>query len=149
MGQERVITGESQVPGGWVSLRSFTYPNYDRIKRAILRGKIDALCLYPDGRIVGHPRKWVNEQQVKELLDRFPARYSKKRDGNRQAEAVTAVQPVDQQSVPRPVLVATNQFRELIAAVDLLAMSVQDAAQTIAKRLESLAESKVAEARDY
>jgi len=66
--RERVIVSKKDIPPGYVAMMTIAKPDYDRIKKAVNRNEIDAVCLYPDGDRVWRPRKWVDAAQVKEWL---------------------------------------------------------------------------------
>jgi len=70
--REKVITSRRDIPAGFIAMNLVARPDYDRIKKAVIRGEIDAVCLYPDGDRVWRPRKWVNAAQVKEWLSSNP-----------------------------------------------------------------------------
>jgi hypothetical protein len=144
MSRMRVVTSESQIPEGWVPMRTFEHPNYDRVKRGVKLGKIEALCLYPEGRMVGHPRRWVRAEEAQKYLVRL-----KTRSGRRSMQAVNAaVEPnrataaSASEEVVAVRMAAGQQLRELIASIDLLTMAVQDAANSVSKRIAALTESR-------
>lgn len=143
MNRERVVTSESQIPEGWVSMRSFEYPLYDRVKRGVKRGKLDALCLYPEGKIVGHPRKWVRSEQVDQYLGRLKTRRSRRMMQAEKADRATqkpVTTTLQSEEVVAVRMIAGKQLGDLIASIDLLTMAVQDAATLLGKRIESLTE---------
>jgi len=70
--REKVITSRGDIPAGFIAMNVVPHPDYDRIKKAVTRGEIDAVCLYPNGDRVWRPRKWVDAAQVKEWLATNP-----------------------------------------------------------------------------
>ena len=66
--REKVITNRGDIPAGFIAMNLVPHPDYDRIKKAVTRGEIDAVCLYPNGDRVWRPRKWVDQQQVNQWL---------------------------------------------------------------------------------
>lgn len=128
MARELVITDKRDIPAGFIPMKSIPKPDYDRIKKAVIRREIDAVCLYPDGERVWRPRKWVHKGQVDALREMYRARDAKNvfkpSEPDQIVERVVEnAKPQIDESVKKSVYLA---LVELNSSIELLTMAVQD-----------------------
>jgi hypothetical protein len=135
MARELVITNPRDIPGGFIPMKSIARPDYDRVKKAVIRREIDAVCLYPNGERVWRPRKWVHKGQVDALIEMYRRREEKNVfKVSTQEEIVERVvenaKPQIDETAKQSVYLALT---ELTNSIDLLTMAVQDLTNATAK----------------
>jgi len=128
MARELVITDKRDIPAGFIAMVSIKKPDYDRIKKAVNRREIDAVCLYPNGERVWRPRKWVHKGQADALIAMYRKREAKNVFKPNEPDqivnrVVETAQPAIDATVKRSVYLA---LVELNSSIELLTMAVQD-----------------------
>jgi hypothetical protein len=128
MARELVITDKRDIPAGFIPMMSIKKPDYDRIKKAVVRREIDAVCLYPDGERVWRPRKWVHKGQVDALIEMYRKRES--RNVFKSSEPDQIVERVVEKALPAiDATVKKSVYLALVelnSSIELLTMAVQD-----------------------
>jgi hypothetical protein len=128
MARELVITNSRDIPAGFIPMKSIAKPDYDRIKKAVNRHEVDAVCLYPNGERVWRPRKWVHKAQVEALIAMYRRRDAanvfKASEPDQIVERVVEkAKPQIDETVKKSVYLA---LVELNGSIELLTMAVQD-----------------------
>ena len=142
MARELVITDKRDIPAGFIPMKSIPKPDYDRIKKAVIRREIDAVCLYPDGERVWRPRKWVHKGQVDALREMYRTRDAKNvfkvsEPDHIVERVVEKAQPKIDETAKQSVYLALT---ELTNSIDLLTMAVQDLTNATTKSAAAQAE---------
>ena len=142
--REKVITSRADIPAGYIAMKSIPKPDYDRIKKAVNRSEIDAVCLYPDGDRVWRPRKWIDAGQVKEWL-------AAHQQTKNVFEPLTTRVP---QTLPGTGATALDEevrksvflkIDQLVVAIRLLTSVVQDVGQQLNKAIAAQGERELFE----
>lgn len=135
MARELVITDKRDIPAGFIAMKSIQKGDYDRIKKAVIRHEIDAVCLYPNGERVWRPRKWVCKGQVDALIAMYRKREAQNVFKASQPDQIVErviekAQPAIDATVKRSVYLA---LVELHNSIEVLTMAVQDLTNATAK----------------